>query len=171
MIKKILFLGAQGSGKSTQGKLLAKFLGLPYISTGDMFRGLGGEIKQFLDQGKLVDDQTTSKIVEEKLKGEEYENGFIFDGYPRTMEQIKLFNPGFDKVIYLDLSDTEATKRLLKRGREDDTEDVIAERLRNYHLQTDPILDYFQQKGILKQIDGLGSIEEIWQRIKSAIND
>lgn len=171
MIKKILFLGAQGSGKSTQGKLLAKFLGLPYVSTGDMFREMGGEIKQILDRGKLVDDQTTSKIVEEKLKGEEYENGFIFDGYPRTMEQIKLFDPGFDKVIYLDLSDTEATKRLLKRGREDDTEDVITERLRNYHLQTDPILDYFQQKGILKQIDGLGSIEEIWQRIKSVIND
>lgn len=171
MIKKILFLGAQGSGKSTQGKLLAKFLELPYISTGDIFRGLGGEIKQFLDKGKLVDNQTTSKIVEEKLKGEEYKNGFIFDGYPRTMEQIKLFNPGFDKVIYLDLSDTEATKRLLKRGREDDTEDVITERLRNYHLQTDPILNYYQQKGILKQIDGLGSIEEISQRIKSVIND
>lgn len=168
---KILFVGSQGSGKSTQGKLLARFLGLPYISTGDIFRGLGGEIKQILDQGKLVDDQTTSKIVEKKLKGEEYRNGFIFDGYPRTMEQIKLFNPGFDKVIQLDLSDTEATKRLLARGREDDTENAIAERLRNYHLQTDPILDYYRQKGILKQIDGLGSIEKIQQRVKSAIND
>lgn len=171
MIKKILFLGVQGSGKSTQGKLLAEFLGLPYISTGDIFRGMGGEIKQTLDQGKLVDDQTTAKIVEEKLKREEYKNGFIFDGYPRTMEQIKLFDPGFDKVIKLDLSDAEATKRLLARAREDDTKDVIAERLRNYHLQADPIADYYGQKGILKQIDGQGSIEEIQQRIKGAVND
>lgn len=168
---KILFVGPQGSGKSTQGKLLARFLGLPYVSTGDVFRGLGGEIKQILDQGKLIDDQTTSKIVEEKLKGEEYRNGFIFDGYPRTMEQIKLFDPGFDKVIYLFLSDAEAIKRLLARGREDDTEDAIAERLRNYHLQTDPVLDYYRQKGTLQKIDGLGSIEEIRRRIRDAIND
>lgn len=168
---KILFVGPQGSGKSTQGKLLARFLGLPYVSTGDMFRGLGGEIKQILDQGKLIDDQTTSKIVEEKLKGEEYRNGFIFDGYPRTIEQIKLFDPGFDKVIYLFLSDAEAIKRLLARGREDDTEDAIIERLRNYHLQTDPVLDYYRQKGTLQKIDGLGSIEEIRRRIRDAIND
>lgn len=168
---KILFAGPQGSGKSTQGKLLARFLGISYISTGDMFRSLGGEIKQIVDEGKLVDDQLTSKIVEEKLKEEEYENGFIFDGYPRTMEQIKLFDPGFDKVIHLDLSDAEAKKRLLARGREDDTEDAITERLRNYHLQTDPILDYYRQKKIVKQIDGLGSIEEIQQRIKDTIND
>ncbi len=171
MIKKILFLGVQGSGKSTQGKLVASFLGLPYISTGDIFRGMKGEIKQILDQGKLVDDQTTARIVEEKLQGEEYKNGFIFDGYPRTMEQIKLFDPGFDKVIQLDLSDKEATKRLLARAREDDTKDVITERLRNYHLQEDPISDHYRQKGILKQIDGLGSIEEIQQRIKGAVND
>lgn len=168
---KILFAGPQGSGKSTQGKLLARFLGISYISTGDMFRSLGGEIKQIVDEGKLVDDQLTSKIVEEKLKEEEYKNGFIFDGYPRTMEQIKLFDPGFDKVIHLDLSDAEAKKRLLARGREDDTEDAITERLRNYHLQTDPILDYYRQKKIVKQIDGLGSIEEIQQRIKDTIND
>ncbi|MBI3109738.1 nucleoside monophosphate kinase [Candidatus Daviesbacteria bacterium] len=171
MIKKILFLGAQGSGKSTQGKLLAQFLGLPYISTGDIFRAMTGEIKQILDQGKLVDDQTTSKIVEEKLREEEYRNGFILDGYPRTMEQIKLFDPGFDKVIYLDLSDEEATRRLLARAREDDTAELIAERLRNYHQQTDPVLDYYQQKGMLKQIDGLSSIDRVQQRIRDAIND
>lgn len=167
---KILFVGPQGCGKSTQGKLLAQFLGLPYISTGDIFREMGGEIKQILGQGKLVDDQTTVKIVEAKLDGEEYRNGFILDGYPRDLEQIKLFDPGFDKVIYLDLSDKEATKRLLVRAREDDTAELIAERLSNYHRQTDPILDYYRQKEILKQIDGLGSIEEIQQRIRGAVN-
>lgn len=167
---KILFVGPQGSGKSTQGKLLAQFLGLPYLSTGDLFREMGGEIKQILDQGKLVDDQTTVKIVEAKLNGEEYSNGFILDGYPRNLEQIKLFDPGFDQVIYLDLSDKEATKRLLIRAREDDTAELIAERLSSYHRQTDPILDYYRQKEILKQIDGLGNIEDIQQKIRGVVN-
>src|SRR3989344_2121927 len=167
---KILLIGSQGSGKSTQGKLLAQFLGLQYISTGDIFREMKGEIKELLDQGKLVDDQTTSKIVGEKLKEEDYRNGFIVDGYPRTMEQINLFNPGFDKVIYLDMSDEEATKRLLARARGDDTEELIAERLRNYHKQTNPVLDYFRRKGILKKIDGLGSIDRVQQKIRDVIN-
>ncbi|MDP3733559.1 MAG: nucleoside monophosphate kinase [Candidatus Daviesbacteria bacterium] len=170
MTKEILFLGVQGSGKSTQGKLLAQFLGLPYISTGDIFRGMGGEIRQILEQGRLVDDQTTSRIVEEKLREEEYSNGFVLDGYPRTMEQIKLFDPGFDKAIYLYLSDEEATKRLLARAREDDTVELIIERLRNYHKQTDPVLDYYREKGLLEQIDGIGSIEEIQQKIRDAVN-
>jgi adenylate kinase len=167
---RILFIGAQGSGKSTQAKLLAQFLGLPYISTGDIFRQMQGEIKQILDQGKLVDDQTTSKIVEEKLKNPEYSNGFIFDGYPRTLEQIRLFDPGFDKVIYLDLPDEKASERLLARGREDDTKELIAERLKHYHGQTDPILDFYEQKGILVSISGEGSIEEIAQKIRDGVN-
>lgn len=167
---KLLLIGPQGSGKSTQGKLLAQFLGLPYISTGDIFRQMGGKIKEVLDQGRLVDDETTSKIVEEKLIEPEYEKGFIFDGYPRTDAQIRLFDPGFDKVIYLDLPDEEATKRLLAREREDDTEELISERLRNYHQQTDPILDFFKQKGILVSINGLGSIDEIQQKIRDLVN-
>lgn len=168
---KILFVGSQGSGKSTQGKLLAGFLGLQYISTGDIFRQMQGRIKKILDQGKLVDDKTTSKIVEEKLKKPEYNKGFVLDGYPRTLEQIRLFDPGFDKVIYLDLSDDEATNRLLARGREDDTEELISERLRNYHQQTDPILDYYKQKGTFFSVDGSGAVVEIQQKIRNLVND
>lgn len=150
---------------------MAQFLGLPYISTGDIFRGMQGEIKQILDQGKLVDDVTTAKIVKERLQEGEFQNGFVLDGYPRTLEQVRLFDPGFDQVIFLDLPDEEATKRLLARGREDDTKEFIAERLKNYHEQTDPILDFYQQKGILVSISGEGSIEEIAQKIRDRVND
>ncbi|TSC87357.1 MAG: adenylate kinase [Microgenomates group bacterium Gr01-1014_7] len=167
---KILLIGPQGSGKSTQGKLLARFLGLPYISTGDIFRQMGGKIKEVLDQGRLVDDEVASKIVEEKLIEPEYGKGFIFDGYPRTLEQIKLFDPEFDKVFFLDLADEEAIKRLLARGRTDDTRELITQRLKAYHEQTDPILGYYRQRGKLYHIDGVGSIEEIQQKIRDAVN-
>lgn len=167
---KILLIGPQGSGKSTQGKLLAQFLGLPYISSGDIFRKMQGEIKRILDQGKLVDDVTVSKIVKEKLQEEKYQKGFVFDGYPRTMEQIRLYDPGFDRVIFLDLPDDEATKRLLARGRQDDTPELIAERLRNYHHQTDPILDFFKKQGNLISVNGTASIEEIQHKIRNAVN-
>lgn len=174
---KILFIGPQGSGKSTQGKLLAEYLGLPYVSTGDIFREMsagnspeGKRLKQILAEGRLVDDETTSNMVAKKLGEEEYGMGFILDGYPRTLEQIKLFDPGFNKVIFLELPDEEGIKRLLERGREDDTKESITERLRLYHNQTDPILDYYRHLGILVEIDGTGSIDEIQQRIRDRIN-
>lgn len=174
---KILFIGSQGSGKSTQAELLEQFLGIPRISTGDIFRKIiqedsdeGKRIKQILDSGQLVDDATTAEIVRKRISEETFKNGFIMDGYPRTLEQINIFDPGFDKVLYLKLPDEEAVRRLLVRGREDDTEESIAQRLRLYHEQTDPILGYYGKQGLLIEIDGLGSIEEIQQRIREQLN-
>lgn len=172
---KILLTGPQGSGKSTQADLLAQYLNVPKISTGDIFRKIkqedsekGKRIRQILNSGQLVDDQTTAEIVKRRLAGEG--SGFVMDGYPRTLEQINLFDPLFDKVFYLKLSDEEAIKRLLSRGREDDTRELIAQRLKIYHQQTDPVLDYYKVKGLLKEIDGLGSIDEIRQRIRDQLN-
>ena len=174
---KILMVGSQGSGKSTQGKLLADYLHTPYISTGDIFRDIarqdtkeGKKIRQILNSGRLVDDQTTSLMMEKKIKQLEYQDGYILDGYPRNLEQIKLFSPMFDKVFYLKLSDEDATRRLMERVREDDTPELIAGRLRIYHRETDPILDYYLQKELLISIDGQGTIEQIQQKIREALN-
>lgn len=172
---KILLIGPQGSGKSTQAKLLADFLKVPYISTGDIFREIadtrqGKRIRQVLESGRLVDDATTSEIVKMRVKQPDCQSGYILDGYPRNLEQVRLFDPGFDKVIYLKLSDQEATKRLLARGREDDTEESIAQRLRLYHKLTDPLSDYYQRQGLLLEIDGQGTIEEIQKKLRDQLN-
>lgn len=177
MNKKILFIGPQGSGKSTQGKLLAEFLKVPYISIGDIFRDMaqqntedGQRIRQILESGRLVDDQTTSEMVAKRVRQPDCQDGFILDGYPRNLEQIRLFDPEFDKVVYLKLSDEEAIKRLLARGREDDTEESIAQRLRLYHEQTDPILDYYRRQDLVSEIDGQGTIEEIQQAVREKLS-
>lgn len=174
---KILFIGPQGSGKSTQGKFLAQSLKIPYISTGDIFRNLAAQdneaskrVKEFLTSGHLVDDETTSRIVAKRLQEDDAILGFILDGYPRTLRQIEIFDPGFEQVIFLDLKDDEAMKRLVKRGREDDTPDLIAKRLELYHQVTDPILEHYRAKGLLTTIDATLGIDVIQQQIKEAIN-
>lgn len=174
---KILFIGPQGSGKSTQAKLLSEYLNIPFVSTGDVFRDISKEdteygrvVKGFLDAGKLVSDDVVSKLVRQTLSHPEYQNGFILDGYPRTFNQVTYFDPGFDKVFYLELDDETAKKRLLERAREDDTDDLIAERLKIYHQLTDPIIDYYQKAGVFKTIDANLSIEEIQQEIRGSIN-
>lgn len=170
---KILLIGPQGSGKSTQGKLLSEFLKIPVISTGDIFRELAPVnemIRGILEKGQLIDNWTTSQVVRERVKKSDCNNGFILDGYPRNLDQARLFDPGFDKVIYLKLSDQQAIKRLLGRGREDDTKELIAERLRIYHEQTDPLSDYYKDKRLLREIDGVGTIEEVQQRIRNRLN-
>lgn len=170
---KILFVGSQGSGKSTQAKLLSEFLKIPVISTGDIFRELAQAdemIRGILEKGKLVENWTTTQVVRERVKQSDCKNGFILDGYPRNLEQIKLFDPGFDKVIYLKLSDEQAIKRLLARGRDDDTEESISKRLKTYHEQTDPMLDYYRRAGLLNEVDSQGTIEQVEQRIRDQLN-
>lgn len=166
---KILLIGPQGSGKSTQAKLLSEFLKMPLISTGNIYRGIASTdeiIKKILNEGGLVDDQTTSRIVKDRLSQPDCRQGFIIDGYPRTIEQVKLFDPEFNLVIYLDVLEEEVIKRLMERGRTDDTLELIKRRLELYYEQTQPLLDYYKNQGILKEVHGMGSIKEVQNEIR-----
>lgn len=176
---KIILIGIQGSGKSTQGNLLSEKLQIPYFSTGQIFRGLareetklGEEIKKVMNAGLLIPDARTLEIVSEYLRRPEYEKGYILDGFPRTLRQVEGFTNGADKVIYINISDNEALWRIAKRGdssREDETEAAIKERINSFHKFTEPVLDYYRQKGLLVEVDGERGINEIHEEIMQNI--
>ncbi|MBI4096160.1 MAG: nucleoside monophosphate kinase [Candidatus Levybacteria bacterium] len=176
---KIILIGIQGAGKSTQGNLLSEKLNIPYLSTGHIFREmakektpLGRYIKEVMNAGYLIPDDKTVGIVSEYLRKPEYKKGYILDGFPRTIEQVKMFENGVDKVIYLQVSDKEALWRLSYRngeGREDETLTAIRKRIELFHKLTEPVLGYYRQKGALAEIDGEKSIEDIRKEILEKI--
>jgi len=168
---KIVLLGIQGSGKSTQGNLLSKQLGIPYLSTGHIFRQiakektrLGRYIKETINAGLLVPDEKTVEIVNNYLSRPEYRKGYILDGFPRTLKQAKMFKNNVDKVIFLDVPEKEALWRLAYRNdtaREDETIQAIKKRIELFYRYTLPVVDYYRKKGLLVEIDGTKSIEEV----------
>ena len=171
---KIILIGIQGAGKSTQGNLLSTELGIPYLSTGHIFRDmakekspLGRYIKETINAGYLISDDKALEIVTEYLHRPEYLKGYIMDGFPRTTKQAEQFENGIDKVVYLKVSDKEALWRLSGRddNREDDTLKAIRKRISLFHEFTEPVLDYFREKGTLIEIDGEKQIEEITKEI------
>jgi adenylate kinase len=178
----IIILGIQGSGKSTQGNLLSKKLKIPYLSTGHIFRELAKEktthgryIKEVMNAGYLIPDDRTLEIVSEYLKRPEYKNGYILDGFPRTVVQAQQFENNINKVIYLSVSDREALWRLSYRSedeseaREDETLSAIRKRIELFHKFTKPVLDFYKKKGILKEVNGEKSIETTHKEIVRAV--
>jgi adenylate kinase len=185
---RIVFMGPPGAGKGTQAALLSKELGIPHISTGDIFRAnvtqgtpLGKEAQSFMDAGEYVPDGITNAMVRDRLTHDDAYPGFILDGYPRTVEQVAeldamLRSAGtkIDHVIELTVDVDVVVARLVRRsaeqGRTDDTEDVLRRRLEVYAEQTAPLIEVYQSRNLLVQVDGLGEIEAVTAAILLAIN-
>lgn len=175
---KILLIGIQGSGKSTQGNLMSQKLSIPYLAVGNIFREmakqetpLGKYIAETINAGNLIPDEKTLEIVKEYLQKPEYKNGYILDGFPRTVVQAKAFEDVINFVIYLGISDKEALLRISKRNdnRADETPSAIQRRIELFHEATEPVLGYYREKGLLLEINGEQAIEKINQEILSKI--
>ena len=176
---RILLIGPPGSGKGTQAHRLSGQLHIPEISTGDMFRShlsegspLGREIKEFLDAGNLVPDNLTTAMLRERLQERDARNGFLLDGYPRTVSQmddldgiLDAAGTSLDAVVEITAHDDEIVRRLLLRsdaeGRSDDTEDVIRHRLELYRQETEPVIERYGRRALLVSVDGTADIDAV----------
>lgn len=172
---KLVLIGIQGAGKSTQGNLLSRHLHVPYLSTGHIFREIAKEkttlgrfVKETINAGFLIPDDKTITIVNEYLSRAEYRRGYILDGFPRTLHQAKKFKNHIDKVIYLKITDKEALWRLFYRNdksRKDETLPALKKRIELFHKFTKPVIDFYEKEEKLAIIDGTKSIEEIQKEI------
>lgn len=176
---KIVLIGIQGSGKSTQGNKLSQKLSIPYLSTGHIFREiakertpLGRYIKETMNAGYLIPDEKTLEIVSDYLHRPEYEKGYILDGFPRTNVQAEKFENNIDKVVYIKVSDSEALRRLYQRNdnRDDETPPALRKRIELFHRFTVPVLDHYKKEGKLAEVDGERSIDAIHEEICSLLN-
>jgi adenylate kinase len=179
---RVLIVGPQGAGKGTQAALLSDHLGVPHISTGDIFRSnvsagteMGVLAKRYMDAGELVPDEVTSAMVASRLAEPDANGGFLLDGFPRTVPQAEWLGAllrdrqqNLDAVLEVSAPNAILLERMLSRGRSDDTAEAITRRLELYHSSTKPLLDHYG--GLVIAIDGVGSIEQVQQRALSALN-
>jgi len=180
---KIVLLGAPGSGKGTQSEKLVAEFGVPQISTGDLLRSavanqteLGLKAKTAMDAGELVSDDIVVGMIRERLDEPDTENGFILDGFPRSLSQAealdKLLNTldrPLQRVVHIKVDNEEIVQRLMDRGRADDNEDTIRNRLNVFQEQTEPLVAYYADKGLLSAVEGVGEIDDIYARIKAEL--
>ncbi len=178
----LVLLGPPGAGKGTQAARLCKAQGLAHLSTGELLRAavgagsrLGLEAKGFMDAGDLVPDRLVSELVAERLGALPTDGGYLLDGFPRNVEQAESLasqpTGRLDAVVYIRLEREEIMTRLLARGRSDDTEEVIGNRLDVYARETSPLVAHYEERGLLHTVDGLGSVDEIADRIRASLGD
>lgn len=178
---RIVLVGPPGAGKGTQAKVVATSLSIPAISTGDIFRAnvaagtaLGVEAKQFMDKGLLVPDEVTIGLIRDRFTEADAANGFLLDGFPRNVAQADVLakilageGNSLNAVIEFQVPEEELVQRLLARGRNDDTEDVIRYRQQVYRQETAPLLDYYRDR--LLTVDAVGDVDEVTDRVLSAL--
>ena len=211
---KIIMLGAPGAGKGTQAKMIADKYGVPHISTGDIFRAnikngteLGMEAKKYMDQGLLVPDELTVRILLDRVAQDDCKNGYVLDGFPRTIPQAEVLDKALtelgdhiDYAINVDVPDENIVKRMSGRRacltcgatyhiehvppkkegicdvcgselvlRDDDKPETVKNRLNVYHEQTQPLIDFYTEKGVLKTVDGTVPMEEVFAAITAIL--
>lgn len=186
---RLILLGPPGAGKGTQAAAVAVRLGVPAISTGDIFRSnvsegtrLGRMAQRFMDAGEYVPDEVTNEMVRDRLAADDAREGFLLDGYPRTPAQVEELDQmlaeqeaALDAVVELTVDTDEVVTRLLKRatlqGRSDDTEEVVRRRLEVYAEQTAPLTQLYAGRGLLRQVDGMGDVDDVTKRLLTALDD
>jgi len=184
---RLLIVGPPGAGKGTQASRITSTYGIPDISTGDIFRAniknetpLGVQVKAIVDAGDYVPDSLTNELVKARLEEDDAQGGFLLDGYPRTLEQVHyldelLASKGqkLDAVVQLVADQDEIVSRLTKRaeepGRADDSEEAIRHRQDVYVRETSPLVDVYSKRGLLVEVDGLGEIDEVAERVRAAL--
>ena len=180
-------MGPPGAGKGTQAARVAEHVGVPAISTGDIFRAnvsegteLGQEAQRYMDAGEYVPDEVTNKMVRDRIGQDDAKGGFLLDGYPRTTAQVTELDGmvselghDIDAAVVLQVDTEELVDRLVKRaeteGRTDDTEDVVRRRQEVYGEQTAPLIGVYRDRGLLVEVDGMGEVDEVTQRVLDAL--
>ena len=186
---RMILMGPPGAGKGTQAQVVAERYSIPAISTGDIFRKnvsegteLGVQAQRFMDAGEYVPDEVTNLMVRNRIDEDDAQTGFLLDGYPRTLAQveeldgmIKHTGHVLDAVVVLTVDKEELVQRLLQRaateGRADDTEDVVRRRQEVYHDQTAPLIDVYRDRGLMIEVDGMGEVDEVTERVRKALQD
>ncbi len=187
MARRMLLLGPPGAGKGTQAARLVEKLGIPQISTGDMLRAavaagsqLGRQASSYMERGELVPDEVVVAAARERLAQADAARGFVLDGFPRTAEQarsldelLEQLDVALERCVAITVDEQVLVTRLLKRAeieaRSDDNEETIRTRMRVYREQTEPLVAYYRERGLLAEVDGMGSVDDVQGRIEEAL--
>lgn len=179
---RLLFIGPPGAGKGTQATRVAERLGVPHISTGEMFRhhvsestDLGRKVEAIMAAGDYVPDEVTVAMLNERIAEVDAATGYILDGFPRTVPQVEALDgligtDGLDRVIVFEVDENELIDRMLSRGRADDTDETIRNRFKVYVAQTQPLLDIYGERGIVTSVSGMGEMDEVTDRIVTLLD-